>query len=394
MKLFNLADNRNHRNVCIAIILGVALMLRIYAGIRPDLDHDEKNWIKLTQKCSIIDGKINYVVHGDQHPVLPVYLIKLSSAVFGESNLGYRLVNILAGVLMLWVIYLIAQCWFGWQAALWSLVLLAFNEYHISISAFAVEKSFYLLFASLALYCFFKALHEDKPRLIMMSGIFIGLSFMCKEIAGLLVPVFFIFLLSSSYRCWFKRKEAYIAVFLFMGIISPDIYWNMTNQVPDPDGYVNYWDHLKRVGRFGFSIEPFAFYFHGIFNAIIAPMGLWVNESQEYPGPNIVWGSLCFFGVLFSLPQQKEPFIRLLLMMFFLIFGLLTFFTWVPDPVFDSGFVRVEWYWCDITLVPAVLLASHKIVQIKVQSRPAYYWIVALSIVAIGKVFWFVLNWY
>ena len=43
-------------------------------------------------------------------------------------------------------VYLIAREWKGATAGLWAGGLLAFNEYHIGISSFAVEKSYYLCF--------------------------------------------------------------------------------------------------------------------------------------------------------------------------------------------------------------------------------------------------------
>lgn len=282
--------------------------------------------------------------------------------------------------------------WLNFHPALWAVIFFSFNEYHIAISSFAVEKSFYMLFVSLALYFFYKALHENRRKTIILSGACVGFAFLCKEIAGLLPPIFCLYLLFSKYRYWLKRKETYIALLLLVVIISPDIYWNLTNTIPQ-DGYVNYFDHLNRIGRVGFSVYAFAFYFADFFKTHLTRLNLWYDPSPEYPGLNIIWGLLCLAGVMFSVHENKHCFKRLLLYMFFVIFGLLTFLKWKPSPNFGIGFIKVEWFWCSVTLIPAVLLTADKIVQIKNKHMMRYYFIVILIVAAIGKSCIFLWGW-
>ncbi|MCK5014805.1 MAG: glycosyltransferase family 39 protein [Candidatus Omnitrophica bacterium] len=381
------------RNIFIFFVIVVAFALRLFMASRVPLIHDEDQWIGLADQCSMAQGQFKLVFHGYQHPVLPVYLIKLSTVFFGDNLLGYRILNICAGVLTIWMVYLMALRWFGVQAALLSAVFLAFNEYHIGISAFAIEKSFYLLFASITLYYFYKAIDENDPKRMVLAGVYAGLSFLCKEIAFLLLIVFFIYLLFSERRDWLKKKTPYVALLVFFVVISPDIYWNLVNTAPDHDGFVNYADHLKRVSQLGFSVYPFAFYFFGLFNTFLTDLGIWRNDSPEYPGLNSIWGALCFLGVIFSVYDRKHDFKKLLLYVFFVIFGVVTFLKWKPSPVFEAGLVKVEWYWCSLTLIPAVLLTSDKISQIKNKWPVLYYIVVLLVLAAIAKSCIFLWGW-
>ncbi len=383
---FNQVSSNNfYRNMSILVILIIAFALRFYMATRVPLIHDEEQWIGLARACTIIDGQLKLVPHGYQHPALPAYFIRVSNVLFGDGNLGYRLLNIFAGVFMIWIIYLMALRWFGVRAALWSALFLTFNEYHIGISSFAVEKSFYLCFASIALYYFYKAIDENNPKLLILSGIHAGLSFLCKEIAALLLVAFFFYILFSEKNTWLRKKELWGGLLVFAIIIWPDVYWNMKNTIPDHDGFVNYMDHFKRISRFGFNLDPFAFYFSGLFNTFLTDLGIWRNDSPEYPGPNLIWGALCFFGVIFSVYDFRHKFKKLLLFIFFVVFGVVTFLTWKPSRVFEAGLVKVEWYWCSITLVPAVLLVSDKISQVTKKNVGVYYTLIFLVIVAIGR---------
>ncbi|MCD4779814.1 MAG: glycosyltransferase family 39 protein [Candidatus Omnitrophica bacterium] len=383
-----------YRKEIVLFFLVLSFCLRFAVASEAELTFDENYWIGYVKHCSVEDGKINFVWHGSGHPALAVYLIKLSTVIFGESVLGHRLMNLYAGVLTVWMLYLISMRWFGFGAAVWTLILATFNEYLIGISAIATAKSYYFLFASAGIYLFYRGLEEKSKQKIYGSGFFVGLAFLSSEISALLIVAFALFLLCSKYRFWFKRKEIYFAALIFFVVISPDICFNITNQTPDHDGLVNYLDHFKRIGRIGFSIHPFAFYFSDFYNGLLTPRGLWENMSPEYPAPNGFWGFLCFAGTIFALFVKKQPLEKILLIIFFLVFGILLFLTWVPDdPVWEAGLVKVEWVWCAITLIPALLLTAHKIAQIKERHSWLYFFIILFVMTAVYKTFMSVSAW-
>lgn len=381
-----------NRNLLVLFLLVIAFAIRIYAGTRPHYIYDEVKWVDLAEQCSVENGKVRLVCHGYQHPFLPAYLIKLSSIIFGKGFLGYRMLNILAGVLMIWVGYVIALKWLGIRQAILAMIFFAFNEYHIAISSFAVEKSFYKLFVILAIYFFYCGISENKKGGIYLSGIFSGLAFLCKEIAGVLPIVFFLYLLFSKFRYYFKRKETYYAFLLFIIIISPDIYWNYRNTASE-DGYINYADHLNRVSNVGFSLYPLAFYFGDFFKTFLVKWGLWHDPSVEYPAQNIIWGVLCLGGVILSLKDYRHVFKRLLLCAFLFVFIPLTFLKWKAHPHFEIGLDRIEWFWCSITLIPSILLATDRIAQIKNTHKRIYFLVIALVTLAVIKSFLFLGKW-
>ena len=207
------------------LIIGTAAVLRLYqAYVAKYIWDEEMRWIPLAQSISLRPGHLHLPLHEGHDPSLPAYFIKASSILFGETPVGFRFPSLLAGMLTILFVYLIAREWRGARAGLWAGGLLAFNEYHIGISSFAVEKSYYLCFVSIAVYSFSRFLQTAKPNFLYLTAVATGLGFLCKLLATLLIPVFFITLLVSGSGSWLRRKEPYIALLIFLVLISPDIY--------------------------------------------------------------------------------------------------------------------------------------------------------------------------
>ena len=180
-----------HR-MTLLLIIGTAAVLRLYRASVAKYIWDEKmDWIPLAQSISLRPGNLHLPLHGTHDPSLPAYFIKASSILFGETPIGFRFSSLLAGLLAILFVYLIAREWKGQTAALWAAALLAFNEYHIGISSFAVEKIYYGCFVSIAAYSFSRFLHTGKPNLLYFTAVATGLGFLCKMLSSLLVPVFF-----------------------------------------------------------------------------------------------------------------------------------------------------------------------------------------------------------
>ena len=276
---------------------------------------EEMRWIPLAQSISLRPGHLHLPLHGGHDPSLPAYFIKASSILFGETPVGFRFPSLLAGMLTILFVYLIAREWRGARAGFWAAGLLAFNEYHIGISSFAVEKSYYLCFVSIAVYSFSRFLQTAKPNFLYLTAVATGLGFLCKLLAILLVPVFFITLLVSGSRSWLRRKEPYIALLIFLVLISPDIYWNVKN----PDTTVpilNYAGHLSRIGGIGFTPHYFLFYGRDAIRGAYHLLRWQLKEyMREYPSMNTLFGAILLvsvvlariFNLMFDIPTFQRP---------------------------------------------------------------------------------------
>ena len=368
------------------LIIGTAAVLRLYqAYVAKYIWDEEMRWIPLAQSISLRPGHLHLPLHEGHDPSLPAYFIKASSILFGETPVGFRFPSLLAGMLTILFVYLIAREWRGARAGLWAGGLLAFNEYHIGISSFAVEKSYYLCFVSIAVYSFSRFLQTAKPNFLYLTAVATGLGFLCKLLATLLIPVFFITLLVSGSGSWLRRKEPYIALLIFLVLISPDIYWNVKN----PDTTVpklNYAGHLSRIGGIGFTphyflfgFTPHYFLFYGR-DAIRGAYHLlrWQLKEYlpEYPSMNTLFGAILLVSVVLTTSHYKREgsVTRFLIVLFWFVLG---FFVLIRPGDPSGGVDPVGFFWVDMSLLPAVVLTAGYFSQLKGRWRRVGYFAAA-----------------
>ncbi len=361
------ADLTPWRDLHLVVILLVALVLRVYVAMVSTYTWDEdRDWIPVAKLISLQPSNPDLPIRGGQHPALPAYFIRLGSLVLGENNLGFRFASLLAGLLTVYLLYVIGREWAGVWAGRLSAGLLALNEYHIGISALAVEKAFYLAFATLAIYVFIRFLRTQAARYLYLAATATGLGFLCKELSILLIPVFFIGLLLSSGRFWLRRKEPYLALALFFVVISPDLYWNLVHPVTEGID-ANYVDHFSRIGGIGISKYPFLFYMRQPLLAVGTALGKTWDWDRPYPSMNFVFGAILLGGVLLATLRdaRKDATTRVLGTLFCVVFG---FFILIrPGTPDRSNLTAVSPFWVDLSLIPAVLLSASYLSRLSVR---------------------------
>ena len=85
------------------LILAVAFALRLLGAWRANLVFDERAHLALSDTISLQPGRIHLVSRSLDHPFLSIYILKISNVLFGSSNLGLRILYVLAGTLtVLW----------------------------------------------------------------------------------------------------------------------------------------------------------------------------------------------------------------------------------------------------------------------------------------------------
>ena len=342
-------------NNCILIlIVSIAFLMRIYlAATLPYIEVEEKEYIPLAESISLRGDRLNLPIRGWHHPALPAYLIEAGSLLLGKHPVGFRFFGIITGIFMIVVASRFANMWGGPVAACWTTALLAFNEYHIGASVMAGDIIYYYAFAMLALYYFYLFLQKEAPRYLFASSAMIGLGFLCREIIVLFIPVFVAYLLSSRYRFWLKRKEPYLAFFLFLLIIAPDLYWNV-NAIENHQ--VRFSDQLSRIGGIGFTPNYLLFYTRGIFQIFGWE---YIDDYKEFPSMNFVFGTI-FIGcvVTMTLRRKREGFTRDLMLLTF--WSILLFFMLIhPSKKLSHRLEdNIGWLWIDLTMLPAALLTG------------------------------------
>jgi 4-amino-4-deoxy-L-arabinose transferase-like glycosyltransferase len=374
--------------VLLLVLLG-ALALRLQLATTEPYIHDEENTsIPLSRTITLEPGNVHLPLRGENHGALPAYVVKASSTLFGSTRTGYRVAHMLVSLCTIGLIFLLTRTWYGPVAARWAAALLAFNEYYLAVSARATAHVPHLFFVTLAIIAFGNFLRAPRPRYLYATGAAMGLAFYCKEHSALLVPVFLLVLLHTSYRQWLRGPHPYIAAALFVLLITPDLAWNLrtgdgssvvtySNQ---PAEQATYSRHLDRIGGIGFSPYPAMFYardavqpLHRTLKGSELP-----NETPEYPSMNAVLGLLLVAAVVVTTVRAGErDHLRLfLLLVFWCVFG---FFTLIEKGNPRGRLDPVSWIWVEVTVLPAVVLAGARLAGVTGKFRTAL-WVLAAAV--------------
>lgn len=322
-----------------------------------------------------------------QHGALPAYFVRLSGLLFGDSDLGFRLSSVIAGTATVVLMYLVARRWWGPLAGLTAAALLAFERYHVRVSARAIDLPFDLFFVALAIYCVSRFLAADADdarsagRWLIAAGAASALGFLCKEFTALMLPVIFISVLLLKRHRLFRRPALWLSAAVFVLVISPDVHASLTTTQADrdalfarqqevwqqrgvsfhdmeaiADGYfMSYADQLSRFRSFGFNPEVLYFYFGDLLDSLGIPHG---NSFQEFPYMNPWLAGVLWIGVIVAARRRKDPLTVFLLTMFVVML--------IPFLLVRLGEARgafptdeqALWYWVDRTMLAAALLTS------------------------------------
>ena len=363
------------------LILVSALGVRLYLGFTQECIHDEENnAIPLAHTISFSPATLHLPMRGENHGALPAYIVKASSSLFGTTPLGYRALHVTLGLLTIVIVFLLTREWYGPVAARWAGALLAFNEYFLPISARATAHVPNLFLVAAAIYAFSRFLRSERPAYLYLAGASVGLAFYCKELSALLLPVFLVTLLRARYRHWLRRPHPYLACALFVLLIGPDLYWNVTTDPEtamvhydrEPQRQATYRKHLQRIGGLGFSPYPSMFYARGPVKALYLRMTgqELTDETAEYHSMNPAVGVLLLGAVIVTtLRRATGGDLRVfLLVLFWVIFGL---FTLIKKGRPEGRLDPVSWMWVEITMLPAIVLAGARLADTTGKSRTA-----------------------
>jgi len=173
------------------------------------------------------------------HPPLGKLLIALPILIFGMSTFSYRIMGVIAGALMIPVMYILAKKMF--KKSKWGLlagILMTFDCFHFVQTRMGTVDSFLVLFIMLSALFMYQYIDlsknaklKDKLRNLFLSGLFIGLSISVKWTglyAGLALAL--IFFGYTIYKNFIKKEKdedllkIILSCFIFFGLIPVTIY--------------------------------------------------------------------------------------------------------------------------------------------------------------------------
>ena len=365
------------------LILFVALVLRVQLASTQAYIHDETNTsIPLSKTISFAPGDLNLPLRGQNHGAFPAYVVKVSSEIFGPTRWGYRGLHVLLGLATIALLSRLARQWYGVQAARWTALLLACNEYYLTVSSHATAHVPHLFFVAAALYAFSRFLATERAGYLYGAGAAVGVAFYCKETSALLLPVFFLAMLRQKQRHWFRSPHLYLACLAFGILLAPDLLWNArTNAATARVTYsgqsaaqATYRSHLARVGGLGVSPYPLMFYGRDAVQSVAArttgqPLR---DETPEYRSMNVVLGAVFLGAVLVTTVRARtvDALAGFLLVAFWAVFGL---FTLIAKGSAPGQLDPVSWIWVETTMLSAAVLAGARLMELTGAARMAVW---------------------
>ncbi len=157
------------------------------------------------------------------HPPLVFLIQHFFFKLFGQNIIALRLPFALAGLLSIYLIYLIGKKLFGEKIGLLAAILLSVCQYHIWISRIGLQESLVILFSLLTFYFFLKSLEDGC---YWKWGICFGLAMLTKYTSVIIFPILIIYLLIFR-RKTFSDKRFWLSLLLIILIFSPVLVYNL-----------------------------------------------------------------------------------------------------------------------------------------------------------------------
>jgi dolichol-phosphate mannosyltransferase len=205
------------RNFSLGLIVYSMVLRLLYAGSVELLPEETYYW--------------NYSRHLDfgylDHPPMVAWLIRLGTAVFGQTEFGVRAGALCCGAITSLFIYRLSRNLFGQAAALAALLLVQALPFFF-LAGFLMTPDAALTAAwAASLYFLERALIAHRPRAWWLAGVCLGLGMISKYSIALLVPVTLVFMVwDPAARRWWRRSEPYVGALLALLIFSPVLIWN------------------------------------------------------------------------------------------------------------------------------------------------------------------------
>lgn len=218
---WNLGSGARWRALAIGAIVCVFLLRLIYLAQVQLLPEEAYYW--------------NYSQHLDigylDHPPMVAWLIRLGTAVCGDTEFGVRIGALISAALASLFAYRLTRNLFGEPSALVALVLMQVLPFFFLAGMLMTPDAPLTAAWAATLYFLERALVGGRSRAWWLAGLSLGLGLVSKYTIGLLVPAALAFaLMDSQARRWLWRWQPYAAMALALVLFSPVIIWNARHE--------------------------------------------------------------------------------------------------------------------------------------------------------------------
>ncbi len=182
------------------------------------------------------------------HPPMVAYWIAAGTAIFGQTEFGVRFIGLLSAIAGSYLLYETSLSLFRDRAAAWACVFWLNATLLCNAAAIiATPDAPLAFFTTAALFALAKLIETGRGAWWYAVGASLGLAFMSKYTAALLLPGLFLWMTASAEgRRRFLRPEPYIGALIAILIIAPVVSWN----------YAHDWASFAKQAQHGIKDKP------------------------------------------------------------------------------------------------------------------------------------------
>jgi 4-amino-4-deoxy-L-arabinose transferase-like glycosyltransferase len=154
-------------------------------------------------------------------PPLALWVEAASAKVFGFSGIAILLPEAIAGVVAVWLLYLLVARWFGRVAGLVAGLALAVSPVSVAINRDNNPDALFVLLLVAAVWAGARAVEHGRLRWLLASALLTGLAFNTKMLAaGIVVPGIALGYLFFARRPWRTRIGHLLAAGGVLAVVS------------------------------------------------------------------------------------------------------------------------------------------------------------------------------
>lgn len=247
------------------------------------------------------------------HPPLFFLTQHISLKIFGENNYGLRIPSVIFGTLSILLIYLITKKVVDKKTAIIASILSSLNAYLIWVSKIGLQESMVIFLMLVTIYFFL--LFMDESKYFFILGIFLGLSWLTKYTAFILLPIMLLHIFFAD-RKIFQKRYIWLAFTTALIFFSPVIIYNI--KLYQEFGHFDFqFSYIFGQKVAEWSIQPGKEEFVDITHKFV---GFFQNLKNGLSAPIFIlfFVSICFFT--YSKKNTKNIFIIISLSSLFIFF--------------------------------------------------------------------------
>ena len=197
-------------------------------------------------------GRYDEFLNNAFYPPLFDTLTFVSFKTFGISLFTARLPSVFFACLSLWAVFELARYMYGNKVGMFSAVMLCIMPGFFWLSGHAMLETILIFFVTVSLFCFYRWINTRHDKLLVLSGLALGLGFLAKYqilVVGVVMLLSIVLLARKQVKAVSKKFK--IVIFAAVSVVIP---WIILAFQVYKTGFIGQWFYVLQIGNPGRSI--------------------------------------------------------------------------------------------------------------------------------------------